>query len=472
MPNLEDVSPALSSSVAQGGVADSAGGISYSGEAFDATAGAVAFQGPTADFILYGVVNGAFAQGPPDSTQNIDPIDNPMPYWYGPTQVSGGAITCTWVADSASPSGYNLRFTINPGAAGDEAYVEQIVPIGGDRNRATNFIPRGTVYRVTATGAGAPTATIAFQYLKADGTTTGSAVTGSTTLSADATLYNLAATVSIAPPADAYSLRLRYGVARNTMATTDTASVDIVNVRTDRWGRTFPIPEQASQTTYGPGYLFQTAGSISLIASRYTHGTEYLTLNSATSTSGLAAADDIEITATTGRILLNNATGVNLNELASSPATPTSGYYKIYPKTDGKLYGKNDAGTETELGGGGTISNALVMSNIISPTVSANTNNWAPAGFATAVGVSPDVTGATRTITGFDSTGCTQGQAWLIMPRTNDLVIAAKSASSSPGNRVRCANATNKTIGNGGGAWMYYDPASDANNPFVLITNA
>jgi hypothetical protein len=47
-----------------------------------------------------------------------------------------------------------------------------------------------------------------------------------------------------------------------------------------------------------------------------------------------------------------------LSEQGSSPATPTSGYGIVYAKTDGKLYFKNDAGTETDLtatgGGGGT----------------------------------------------------------------------------------------------------------------------
>jgi hypothetical protein len=47
-----------------------------------------------------------------------------------------------------------------------------------------------------------------------------------------------------------------------------------------------------------------------------------------------------------------------LSEQGSSPSTPASGYGIVYAKTDGKLYFKNDAGTETDLtatgGGGGT----------------------------------------------------------------------------------------------------------------------
>jgi len=38
-----------------------------------------------------------------------------------------------------------------------------------------------------------------------------------------------------------------------------------------------------------------------------------------------------------------------LSEQGSSPGTPSSGYGIIYCKTDGNLYFKNDAGTETQL---------------------------------------------------------------------------------------------------------------------------
>lgn len=43
--------------------------------------------------------------------------------------------------------------------------------------------------------------------------------------------------------------------------------------------------------------------------------------------------------------------------LASAPATPASGYTVSYFKTDGKFYGKNDAGTEFLLGAGALILN-------------------------------------------------------------------------------------------------------------------
>lgn len=40
---------------------------------------------------------------------------------------------------------------------------------------------------------------------------------------------------------------------------------------------------------------------------------------------------------------------LNLVEFSSSPATPSSGFGRVYSKTDGKLYYKNSAGTEVNL---------------------------------------------------------------------------------------------------------------------------
>lgn len=44
--------------------------------------------------------------------------------------------------------------------------------------------------------------------------------------------------------------------------------------------------------------------------------------------------------------------GITLDEHASAPGTPASGKVVIYAKADGKVYRKDDGGTETELGGG------------------------------------------------------------------------------------------------------------------------
>jgi hypothetical protein len=51
---------------------------------------------------------------------------------------------------------------------------------------------------------------------------------------------------------------------------------------------------------------------------------------------------------------------IRLSEQSSAPSTPGAGYKKIYAKTDGKLYTKDSAGAEKEVGSGaGTSSNLL-----------------------------------------------------------------------------------------------------------------
>jgi hypothetical protein len=52
----------------------------------------------------------------------------------------------------------------------------------------------------------------------------------------------------------------------------------------------------------------------------------------------------------------------------SAPGTPPSGKVYVYAKTDGKIYRKDDTGTEAELsgtGGGGGLSQAQVLARMI-----------------------------------------------------------------------------------------------------------
>src|SRR5690606_30189319 len=50
---------------------------------------------------------------------------------------------------------------------------------------------------------------------------------------------------------------------------------------------------------------------------------------------------------------LNQFPFVTFAEQGSAPATPASGLGLLYRKDDGKWYGKDDAGVETEIGSGG-----------------------------------------------------------------------------------------------------------------------
>lgn len=67
-------------------------------------------------------------------------------------------------------------------------------------------------------------------------------------------------------------------------------------------------------------------------------------------------ADQVPLILTAGQLsmlpsadILNTQAGVAFRKLASAPATPPSGYVRLYWKTDNKCYKKTDDGTETEV---------------------------------------------------------------------------------------------------------------------------
>lgn len=345
--------PLLSSAIQQR--ADSSGNLM---SAPDIESSSTIIDPRISDFILYGVFNGAFARGPDNPNAAIEIATNPLPDWAGPTQVSGGAITASWVVDASSPSGYNLRFSIAPGAAGDEAYFEQIVPVGGTRNRRFASYLRAVAYRVTASG-GAPLLVMGTQYLTAGNATTGSSVEATTALSADATAYTASgyvATAGAQPPADGYFLRIRIGVRRNTMAAADTATIDLTDVRQDRGAGTVVIAEQTSPDSYGPGVIIEGSGSMFLRPNA--SATTLLQIDSFTGNFNIYADNDIYMA----------GDDVLIKEVAA-PGTPASGWYAVYAKTDGILYGKDDSGNETVLGGG---------SGKVTVYTSGAGNSWTP----------------------------------------------------------------------------------------------
>jgi len=217
-------------------------------------------------FILSGVYNGDFALMPPYPDSTIVQVYNPLPFWTF-TQASGTAITAISVADAASGSGRVVRLDMAAGAAGDDSYLEQIIPINASRTQTFYVNPRLTVL----TGASTSTAKvyIAAQFLTIDGATTGTAGTyEATTASIGAsTLADISATPNdTAPPTDAAYLRVRWGLKRDAAATSATdavsfteASLSVGNVRA--W-----IADGTSPGTYAPFRIFQSGGVASLNA--------------------------------------------------------------------------------------------------------------------------------------------------------------------------------------------------------------
>ncbi len=225
MPEIWETNPPLSGVVASQGVGDAAGStiidpnVDGTGTSIDAR---------ISDYMRFGVLNGTFSRGPTaDPTGNIDPVNNPMPDWPGPTQLSGGAITGQWVADASSPSGHNRRVTLWPGAAGDEAYDETIVPITSTRMGAVADLVAGVIYQVTALAG--VTAQINCQYLDASQVATGAAFTGSAvTIGAGANLINCRCFSTVT---NAAFLRIRLHVARAAGTAAGTGVFDWTDVR-------------------------------------------------------------------------------------------------------------------------------------------------------------------------------------------------------------------------------------------------
>jgi hypothetical protein len=128
-----------------------------------------------ADLINFGIYNGNFRALPPDTSQNIDVASsvsgsNFIPGWRF-VQSSNTTVTGKIVADgyNVSPSGYNFQFNFNSASAGDEAYIEQIVDVGGSSRQDVGAVLRGYHQSV----AGVNKLVVRTQYLSRDGSIVG-----------------------------------------------------------------------------------------------------------------------------------------------------------------------------------------------------------------------------------------------------------------------------------------------------------
>lgn len=196
------------------------------------------------DFINLGVFNGNFRLGPPNPALNIDVAtstsgSNFMPGWRF-VQSSNTAITVAQVRDAASPSGSNLRFTFASGAASDAAYIEQVIDIGGSRQRAVADRLRIGAAVVSGTNV---RARILSQYLSTDGSIAG--MPGENQGPAIPTLSNygsITASPLAAPPSHARYLRLRVEAYR--LSGSAAATLDLYDVRRDRGIPYLVIPDE------------------------------------------------------------------------------------------------------------------------------------------------------------------------------------------------------------------------------------
>lgn len=271
------------------------------------------------DLMNFGVFNGNFRLGPPKPADNLDVASstassNFMPGWRF-VQSSNSNITASQVRNTGSPSGSNLRFTFAAGAAGDEAYVEQIVDIGGSRQRWVADTLRFVVI-AGASNTGTFTAEMRSQYLTTNGNIidmpaeqTVSLAPAAGTLDSTFDYPEGADTV----PGNARFLRLRLVARRGGAANGATGTLDFTDVRRDRASAFVRLPDIDDPTTYAPAQVFQSNGTLTI-----------------------RPAGEVSI----------EGQGLWIEEWGGADITPGTGYQAVWPDDSGRLWSALDTGVQ------------------------------------------------------------------------------------------------------------------------------
>jgi hypothetical protein len=220
----------------RGGITVTDGALTITDEGGSTVMTGGGFSGTWLDYLQTGLYNGNWRKGPTTPASDITEglgTSNSVPYWDF-QQASGTAITARWTADNDSPVGGYMLLSMAAGAAGDDSYFEQYIPITPSKGRTLTIRPNAT-FVLNALGAGSLSDYyISGQFYKDDGTTTtGAASTNSNDLSRLDGLANDTETIAAAmatTPADAGFLRVRVGLKRDGAATSATASLRIYEV--------------------------------------------------------------------------------------------------------------------------------------------------------------------------------------------------------------------------------------------------
>ena len=267
-------------------------------------------------------------------------------------------------------------------------------------------------------------AVLASQYLKADGTTTGSESVVTVALAADATSYAIYPntwSAFVTAPTDAAYLRLRIGVRRNTMAATDTGTIDLTDIRKDRFGTILAVGDTYNASTYSPGTIDQGIGSMLIRPGAST--VTYAQLDSGTGYISMYANSTFEFKPGGSGVLAASITASALTVAATVAAIFNGGY----------------------------------RGTVIRPSISGTVNNWNPTGLLPGVTVLADLGGANRTITGIAAQA--DGALLFIMSQssTNTITLSHLDAGSNAANQFRCPAGVNYVIGNKAGVTLVYD---------------
>lgn len=225
-------------------------------------------------FITSGVYNGDFSLLPPYADSTIVQTWNPLPYWTF-VQSSGTAITATSVADGTSGSGRVIRFDMTTGAAGDDAYLEQYIPVNGTRNRQYAYYGQATF--LTGSTVSAAVMYLYVDYLDSSRSPisgTGGTMNRTTTAIGANTLVTLSVPggALAAVPTNAAFMRFRVGYKRDAAATSTVETVTLTEAALITGASTVLVQEallpSTIPSTRGPLEITQTGGNAALVANQ------------------------------------------------------------------------------------------------------------------------------------------------------------------------------------------------------------
>jgi hypothetical protein len=211
-------------------------------------------------YITTGLYNSDIALTPMGGVSAQVAADRPLPHWTY-VQSSGTAIVTTCLPDPTSGSGNVLQMALLAGAAGDAAYIEQIVPLVSSSNRAWSYSPYAFV-EILAANADAEL-TVELQYLRKDLTATGAALSSASAATPATLELGLSGAVNTITPADAYFARVRYGLRRRGGgAAGATATVQFTETYLVIGQPRLHVTEIQAPGTYGIGAIRQTNGGL------------------------------------------------------------------------------------------------------------------------------------------------------------------------------------------------------------------
>lgn len=213
-------------------------------------------------YALSGVYNGDFALAPP--TADVISAVNPLPYWtFG--VVAGSSVVAQTVADPSSASGNVLRFSISNGQTGDEAYIQQIVPINGSRNQAFAAIMIAAVL-FPSSGWGVGTnflCKVSQAYLDANQNVISTNTTSNSGPNSALNEINAWSGQNPSVPANAYYARLRVSLAC-TLSDPTQVYFDLCEVYISPGIPHLWLVDITTPGTYSPGFIQQAGGTLSI----------------------------------------------------------------------------------------------------------------------------------------------------------------------------------------------------------------